>query len=106
MLNYKKHALKKIVSMSQETNDTDKVNKSIDRKQPPEVFYKKDFLKNFSIFTGKQLRWSLFSIKLHVCSPTTLFKRDSTQVFCCEYCEIFKNTHFEEHLRAAASVLT
>ena len=26
-----------------------------------------------------------------------------TQVFFCEYCEIFKNIHFEEHLRTAAS---
>ena len=25
------------------------------------------------------------------------------QVFSCEYCEIFKNTYFEEHLRTAAS---
>ena len=27
-----------------------------------------------------------------------------TQVFSCEYYEIFKNTYFEEHLRTAASV--
>ena len=27
-----------------------------------------------------------------------------TQVFSCEYCEIFKNTYFEEHLRTAANV--
>ena len=26
-------------------------------------------------------------------------------MFSCEYCEIFKNTYFEEHLRTAASVL-
>ena len=26
-----------------------------------------------------------------------------TQVFSCEYCKIFKNTYFEEHLRTAAS---
>ena len=25
------------------------------------------------------------------------------QVFACEYCEIFKNTYFEKHLRTAAS---
>ena len=24
-------------------------------------------------------------------------------VFSCEYCEIFKNTYFEEHLQTAAS---
>ena len=27
-----------------------------------------------------------------------------TQVFSCEYCEIFKNTYFEEHLRTAVSI--
>ena len=32
-------------------------------KQPPEVFYQKSF-KNFAVFTGKQLYWSLFLIKL------------------------------------------
>ena len=26
-----------------------------------------------------------------------------TQVFSSEYCKIFKNTYFEEHLRTAAS---
>ena len=28
-----------------------------------------------------------------------------TQVFSCEYFEIFKNTYFEEHLRTTALVL-
>ena len=32
----------------------------------------------------------------------TLSKRDPTQVFSCEYCEIFKNTYFEGHLRTPA----
>ena len=27
-------------------------------------------------------------------------------MFFCEYCEIFKSTYFEEHLRTAASVIT
>ena len=39
------------------------------------------------IFTENHLCWSLFLIKL----------------FPCEYCEIFKNTYFEEHLRTAVS---
>ena len=30
------------------------------QKQPLELFYKKAILKNFAIFTGKQLCWSLF----------------------------------------------
>ena len=28
-------------------------------------------------------------------------EEDSTQVFSCEYCEIFNNTYYEEHLRTA-----
>ena len=34
------------------------------QKQPPKVFYKKAVLKNFAIFTGKHLCWSLFLINL------------------------------------------
>ena len=34
------------------------------QKQPTEVFFKKDVLKNFANFTGKHLCWSLFLIKL------------------------------------------
>ena len=34
------------------------------QKQPPEVFYKKDVLKNFAKLTGKRLCQSLFLIKL------------------------------------------
>ena len=34
----------------------------------------------------------------------TLFKKETpTQMFSCEYCEIFKSTYFDEHLRTAAS---
>ena len=33
-------------------------------------------------------------------------KETPTQVFSCEYCEIFKSNYFEEHLRMTASVLT
>ena len=39
-------------------------------------------LQNFAIHTGKQLRWSLFLVKLLAFSPATLLKRDSsTEVF-------------------------
>ena len=34
------------------------------QKQPQDAFYKKAALKNFLIFTGKHLCWSLFFIKL------------------------------------------
>ena len=57
--------------------------------------------KNFTIFTGKHLCWSLFLINL----PKGLqlqWKETSTLVFSCAYCEIFKNTYFE-YLRTAVS---
>ena len=56
------------------------------RKHPPQVFCKKGVLKNFANFTGKNLRWSFFSInfqvveshiKFQVFRPVTLLKRDS-----------------------------
>ena len=48
----------------------------------PDVFFKEAALKNFSIFTGKHLYWSLFSIKLQAFRSATLLKTDSdTGVF-------------------------
>ena len=47
-------------------------------------------LKNFVIFTGKHLCWSLFLIKLQACK-------------FIEGLQIFKNTYFEKHQRATAS---
>ena len=35
--------------------------------------------------------------------PETLLKKTQTITFSREYCKIFKNTYFEEHLRTAAS---
>ena len=54
------------------------------------MFYKKDVLKNFVIFTGKRSLESLFN------------KIVEPQVFSCGYCEIFKNIYLEEYLRTAA----
>ena len=31
------------------------------------------------------------------------YRKTQTQVLSCEYCEVFKNTYFEEQLRTAAS---
>ena len=45
-------------------------------KRPPEVFYKKAVLKNFLIFTGKHLCWSLFLIKLQVLRSAALSKKN------------------------------
>ena len=30
------------------------------------------------------------------------YKKTPAQVFSCEYCELVKNTYFEEHLQMAA----
>ena len=64
-------------------------------------------LKNFAILVGKHLYRSLFlikllAIKLQAWRSATflmqLFKKETpTKVFSCEYCEIFKNTYFEEY---------
>ena len=35
--------------------------------------------------------------------PAALLKRGSNTVFSCEYWEIFKNNHFEEHLQTVSS---
>ena len=46
-------------------------------------------------------------MKLQTYRPVTdlqLYQKEtSTQLFSCEYCEVFKNTYFEEHLRTADS---
>ena len=65
------------------------------------VFYIKAVLKNFAIFTGEQLCWSLCLIKLQAFKLAALFIRDSStgallcilRIFIC----------FEKHLRNAAS---
>ena len=36
--------------------------------------------------------------------PATLLKKTLIQVFSCEFCTIFTNTFFIEHIRATASV--
>ena len=61
---------------------------------------KKALLKSFAMSPGKHLCWSPFLIMLQL----EMQVESPTQVFSCEYCEIFKNTYFEEHLRTAASV--
>ena len=66
------------------------------QKQPPEVFYKKDVLRNFTKFTGKHLCQTLFFNKFAVLRPAKkkTEKETMTQVFSCEFCEISKNTFF------------
>ena len=55
----------------------------ISRTRYSQMFLKVRVLKNFAIFTVKHLCWNPF-----------LKKETPTQVFSCEYCEIFKNSLF------------
>ena len=45
------------------------------QKQPPEVFYKKRYFKNFGMFTGKNLCWCLFLIKLQALKACNFIKK-------------------------------
>ena len=53
------------------------------------MFYKKAVLKNLTV--------------LEALRPETLLIRNSNRGVSCEYCEISRNTYFEEHLQTAAS---
>ena len=66
----------------------------------------KAVLKNFVIFTGKKLWWSLFLIKLRTFKPVTLLKKTPTQGLSCEYRKIFKNAYFKEQLQMGASAFS
>ena len=56
-----------------------------------EVFRKKDVLRNFAKFTGKQLP--------EACNFIEKEKETPAQVFSCGFSEISKNTFFTEHPR-------
>ena len=66
------------------------------QKQPPEVFCKKDVLRNFAKFKGKHLCQSLFFDFIR--------KETPVQVFSCEFCETSKNNFFHRTPLVAASV--
>ena len=66
-------------------------------------FIKKPIFKDFAIFTRKHLCWSLFLIKQQGFRSAKK-KQTPAQVFSCDYCNIFKNTFFEEHLLTCVSV--
>ena len=60
------------------------------RKQPPQVFYKKAVLKNFTKFTGKHLWQNLFFNKVAGLRPEPcnfIKKGTPAQMYSCEFCE-------------------
>ena len=69
------------------------------QKQPPECSVGEGVLWNFAKFLGKHLCQSLLFDKVAVLRK----KETLTRVFSCEFCEIFKNTFFTEHLWTTAS---
>ena len=61
--------------------------------------------KHLTKFTRKRQCQSLFFNKVAGLEHVTLLKKGTTkQVFSCEFCEIFWNTFFTEHLRETPSV--
>ena len=74
------------------------------QKQPPEVFYKKSVLRDFTKFTGKHLCQSLSFNKVAGLSSATFLKKRLAQVFSCEFYEIFKNNVFTEHFWTASKL--
>ena len=73
------------------------------QKQPPEVFYEKDVLRNFAKLTEKHLCQGLFLIKLQTQAFNFIKKETVAQVFSYEVRKMSKNTFFTEHLRTTAS---
>ena len=68
------------------------------RSSHPVVFCKNGFLKNFSKLTEEHLYQSLFLNK--VVGLRNFIKKEAlAQAFSYEFCEIFKNTFFIEHLQ-------
>ena len=49
-------------------------------------------IKNFAIFTGENLFWGLFLIKLQAFRPITFWKSDPNTSVSCGYCELFENS--------------
>ena len=74
------------------------------RSSHPEVFYKKDVLRNFAKFTGKQLCQSSFFNKGGGLACSFIKKETLVQVFSCKFCEISKNTFYCRTPLVAASV--
>ena len=66
----------------------------------PEVFYKKDVLRNFAKFTGKHLCRTLFFTKVAGLRPTTLFKKRLWhRCFPVDFAKFLRAPFLTEHLR-------
>ena len=72
------------------------------RSSCPEVFSKKGVPKNYLKFTGKHLCQSLLCCRPQACN--FIKKEILTQVFSCEFCEIFKNIFYRTPPAAASEI--
>ena len=77
-----------------------------ERSSRPEVLCKKGVLKYIAKVTGKHLCQNLFFNKIAGLRPATLLKETLARVLSCEFCDIFKNNFFIEHLRKTAFSMT
>ena len=59
-----------------------------------QMFFKTIVARNFAIFAGKHLCWSLFSIKNNFISTFCYKRLQHSWFLFCENCEIFMNTFF------------
>ena len=74
------------------------------RSSRPEVFSKKDVLRNFTKFTGKHLCQSLFFKEVAGLRPATLLKkRPWHRCFPVKFVKFLRTPFFTKHLRATAS---
>ena len=63
-------------------------------------------LNNFAKFIKNRLCLKLFLIMFQAWEPAIKLMKSSLQVLFCEFCEIFKNTYFEEYLKTVNSSKT
>ena len=65
-----------------------------------EMHFKIGVVRNFTIFTGRHLCCSFFFNKISVLQ--LYYKKTPTQVFTCEYSEVFINSYFDRTPPVAA----
>ena len=73
------------------------------RSSPRRCSVKKGVLKFCNIHRKAPVLESLFNNAAGLKGCNFIEKKNPTQVFSYEYCEVSKNTNFEEHLRTDAS---
>ena len=79
------------------------MSSSFSRSSCPEVFCKKGIFRNFAKFTRKHLCQSLSSNRVAGWGLQLYKKETLTQMFFCEFCEIFKTTFFYKIPQLAVS---